>query len=592
MTNISGNGIPSKRTAGNIGSVYTNLLTNKQYECVRIYSTITKGKQEIEYIWKEIEANRETAGTVVSPVVNVVEIEDGHRVVISDVNGVKSFDVMNGEDGEDYSGEALTGVVSNDSIACKIIAHRGYHVNSYQNTIAAFKEAINDGFKYLEIDIRKTADGMYVLSHDDTITLYNAGVSTSVTISKSNYSVIKNYTWDAAGEHVLNTLQALFNAMKVYDVIMICDRKSGSNAEIVELANLCGVTDRIILSYTSIGSAISNVDLLNKYDNITLRVVPSDYAKLTTLAETISNPIYADVNASMTIHRGRYLNYAFTAGMPILFSGCSLSNKDVWAQVAGGCMSNDNDNISYDTFKETLTGNYDLISDLTVSETTIETEVTDVVTLTASNSIENISGNIYAYSKNPLIAEVEQTTFGNSVSVTVTSKMVGETTIVMFDGVGGNVQIPMTVINSTVSEPTMGVQTNLDLVKGCSISGNDAKVYTNGARMIATATSGLYPLCEGNNVWDGSRFPIAVPEEATKVIITCEGYTPGLMLMNYDTLSSYYVKVKDGGWQTANSTTYDLTAYPCEYIAINFKNSSNSTITSDVDTSGITIEFV
>lgn len=521
-----------------------------------------------------------------SPVITEkLNTDDTYMLEITTESGTIITPNLKGDKGND--GEA--GV---DSIICKIIAHRGYHVNSYQNTIAAFKEAIFNGFKYLEIDIRKTLDDMYVLSHDDTITLYNAGVATSVTISNSNYSEIMSYTWDAAGKYVLNTLQALFNSMKLYDVVLICDRKSGTNTEIVELANLCGVTDRLLLSYSSISSAISDADLLNKYDNIPLRIVPSDYAKLETLAETISNPIYADVNASMSAHYSRYLNYAFTAGMPILFSGCTRSNKNVWAQVASGCMSNDDDNISYDEFKELVTGDYDKVSDLTVSKTSVEAGISDTVTITASNTIDNISGNIYAYSKNPLVAEIEQTQFGNSVSIKVVPKAIGETKIVIFDGVGGLVQTPIVISNSEVVEPTIGVQTNIDYVVGCSLSGTDMKSYANASRMMGVSTVGNYPIYEGNNVWDGSRFAIAVPSEATKVIITCEGYTPGLMCMNYNADTASYTKVKDSGWLAANSATYDLTTTPCEYIAINFKNSSNSKIETTIDTSGFVIEFI
>ena len=299
MSSISQNGAPNRHTIGQPGDIYINSTNGDRYECVSINRTNVKGKTIIEYEWDKIKTviSSGDGSSAISPTVTITEITGGHRVTIVDANGVNTFDVMDGndgapgKDGEDGKDGVSSGVASTNSIGCKIIAHRGYHVNSYQNTIAAFKEAIADGFKYLEIDIRKTLDGMYILSHDDTITLYNSGKAISVSISKSNYSDIKSYTWDAEGQCVLNTLHALFNAMKVYDVVLICDRKSGTNADIVELANLCGVTDRLLLSYSSIGSAISDADLLNKYDNIPLRIVPTDYAKFETLAEKISNPI-------------------------------------------------------------------------------------------------------------------------------------------------------------------------------------------------------------------------------------------------------------------------------------------------------------
>lgn len=39
--------------------------------------------------------------TAISPTVDVTEIEGGHRVTVTDANGVESFDVMNGTDGQD-----------------------------------------------------------------------------------------------------------------------------------------------------------------------------------------------------------------------------------------------------------------------------------------------------------------------------------------------------------------------------------------------------------------------------------------------------------------------------------------------------------
>jgi hypothetical protein len=41
-------------------------------------------------------------GSAVSPTVKITEIDNGHKVSITDINGTKSFDVLNGEKGDDY----------------------------------------------------------------------------------------------------------------------------------------------------------------------------------------------------------------------------------------------------------------------------------------------------------------------------------------------------------------------------------------------------------------------------------------------------------------------------------------------------------
>jgi len=49
------------------------------------------------------------------------------------------------------------------------IAHRGEHLIHPENTIPAFEEAIRLGADFIEVDVRTTADGKLVLSHDGKV---------------------------------------------------------------------------------------------------------------------------------------------------------------------------------------------------------------------------------------------------------------------------------------------------------------------------------------------------------------------------------------------------------------------------------------
>lgn len=65
----------------------------------------------VEGITKAEEALKKTESGGVSPVITVTDIEGGHRVSITDVEGEKTFDVMDGKDGTGGA-ERLTGSTS------------------------------------------------------------------------------------------------------------------------------------------------------------------------------------------------------------------------------------------------------------------------------------------------------------------------------------------------------------------------------------------------------------------------------------------------------------------------------------------------
>src|SRR5258708_4724172 len=50
-----------------------------------------------------------------------------------------------------------------------VIAHRGANRFAPENTLAAFKKAIELGCDYVELDVRRTKDGKLILMHDRTV---------------------------------------------------------------------------------------------------------------------------------------------------------------------------------------------------------------------------------------------------------------------------------------------------------------------------------------------------------------------------------------------------------------------------------------
>jgi glycerophosphoryl diester phosphodiesterase len=50
-----------------------------------------------------------------------------------------------------------------------VISHRGEHLHHPENTMPAFRAAVEAGADFIEVDVRTTSDGRLVLQHDDTV---------------------------------------------------------------------------------------------------------------------------------------------------------------------------------------------------------------------------------------------------------------------------------------------------------------------------------------------------------------------------------------------------------------------------------------
>lgn len=66
-----------------------------------------------------------------------------------------------------------------------IVGHRGFSSHYPENTILAFDESINAGGKGIEMDIRSTSDGQFVVIHDPTVDRTTNGTGE-----------VSNLTWD------------------------------------------------------------------------------------------------------------------------------------------------------------------------------------------------------------------------------------------------------------------------------------------------------------------------------------------------------------------------------------------------------------
>lgn len=61
----------------------------------------------------------------------------------------------------------------------RIIAHRGSSHDCHENTMAAFERALEDGADGIELDIRLSADGQWIVHHDAAIDIAGSGARIS-----------------------------------------------------------------------------------------------------------------------------------------------------------------------------------------------------------------------------------------------------------------------------------------------------------------------------------------------------------------------------------------------------------------------------
>ena len=149
------------------------------------------------------------------------------------------------------------------------VLHRGLATSGYpENTMVAFKDAIDKGWTFLETDIRVTSDGVWVLLHDATInrTAKNAdgtSIASNISISNITYEQALEYDFGIyAGEEFAGTkiptledFLKLCRAKHVYPVIEVKD--SGITQAQVDavwtLIEKYSMQNRIFLLCSSLG---------------------------------------------------------------------------------------------------------------------------------------------------------------------------------------------------------------------------------------------------------------------------------------------------------------------------------------------------
>lgn len=129
-----------------------------------------------------------------------------------------------------------------------LVAHRGYRAVAPENTTAAFEEAGKAGFWGAECDIYRTADGVWIVSHD---TNSYRMMDKTANIEKKNYDELMTHKVDN-GSNIENypdlsycSLEDYLKICKEYNMVAVIELKGKNNTEhydeIIDLVNQYGV---------------------------------------------------------------------------------------------------------------------------------------------------------------------------------------------------------------------------------------------------------------------------------------------------------------------------------------------------------------
>lgn len=129
----------------------------------------------------------------------------------------------------------------------RILAHRGLALDAPENSLAAFRAALDAGATHLETDAHGTADGVAVLWHDPTLARFDG---TDRAVEGSTWPVLRRLASSAAGGIEGHGLTTLADALAAFpEARFNIDVKSASAVEPVARAILdADASDRVLLT--------------------------------------------------------------------------------------------------------------------------------------------------------------------------------------------------------------------------------------------------------------------------------------------------------------------------------------------------------
>jgi len=131
----------------------------------------------------------------------------------------------------------------------RLFGHRGSSAKLPENTMAAFRRALDDGASALEMDLHRTADGHFVVAHDPD-GLRMAGrperIGESTLEGIRGWNVAAGFRGESGRVHRMPTLAAVLDELPEVPIsVDVKAREPGSIPDLIELITRRGAAHRV-----------------------------------------------------------------------------------------------------------------------------------------------------------------------------------------------------------------------------------------------------------------------------------------------------------------------------------------------------------
>jgi len=129
-----------------------------------------------------------------------------------------------------------------------VISHRGEHLRHPENTMPAYRAALDAGADFIETDVRTTADGRLVIMHDSTVDRCTNGRGE---VASMTFDEIRKLDAGAkSGEPFRGTIVPAFEEVLEFargKIGVYIDAKRISAADVVAAVRKFGMEDQVVL---------------------------------------------------------------------------------------------------------------------------------------------------------------------------------------------------------------------------------------------------------------------------------------------------------------------------------------------------------